>query len=177
MLVVLPIMGTSIEAHLFYGYLWDDEDDYGRIACAIHGVGEDDYEPGEHSLSGWEDIILERRGHVDPWVSFPGGTDAVNKAWVAANREAIDIKLAAKDAINSEFGVGLKHHGHRDAQAPHLEITGTRLSATFTEGLAVKPETLTEDPDWRDRLDKWLAEFGISPPQPHPQWWIVAEYG
>jgi hypothetical protein len=170
-------MGASIDAHLFYGYLWDDGDDYGKIACAIHGVDEDDYEPGEHSLSDWVEIVLERRGHVDPWLSHPGGTDAVNKAWVAANREAIDARHDAKDAIASEFGVDLGVHGHHECQAPHLLIAGTKRTASGPDGLGITAADLWVDPDWRDRLDKWLAEFGIEAPQPEPQWWIVAEYG
>jgi hypothetical protein len=170
-------MSTSIEAVLFYGYLWDDDEAYGDVACAIHGVDRDDYDPGEHSLSGWEDIILERRGHVDPWVDFPGGTDAENKAWIAANREAIDRKRQAKDAIGSEFGVDAGWHGHHECSAPHLMIVASKDFAEHMDGLAVTPTTLAVGPLWREQLDRWLAEFGIEPPQPEPQWWIVAVYG
>jgi hypothetical protein len=171
-------MGASIDAHLFYGYIWDDEDDYGKIACAIHGVDEDDYEPGEHSLSDWADVIHERRGHPNPWVDFPNDApQATTDAWVAANREAIDRKFAELKAIKDEFGVSLDWHGHHECQAPHLLISGTKRTASGTDGLGVTAADLWVNPDWRDRLDKWLAEFGIEAPQPEPQWWIVAEYG
>ena len=33
------------------------------------------------------------------------------------------------------------------------------------------------DPTWAEKLDRWLAEFGIPKPQDSPRWWAVACYG
>jgi hypothetical protein len=57
-----------------------------------------------------------------------------------------------------------------------LRSTGLRRRAR-TEYLDGHPiGALTVDPSWRAQLDRWLAEFGIEPPQSEPQWWMVARY-
>jgi hypothetical protein len=171
-------MGSSADAILFYGYLWDDDESTAEIACAIHGVERDEYDPSEHSISGWEELIHERRGGTNPWRACPDD-DRLIAAWKAANREAIDAYFAAKKAITEEFGVDIGYHGApvHDVDAPHLAIAGTDERVGGLDGLAVTPEMLAVGPDWKARLDRWLAEFGIEPPQDEPQWWVVAEYG
>ncbi len=173
-------MSNSLDAVLFYGYLWCDDDDRERIGRAIHGVTEEDYDDCDHSPGDWIDIVHRRRGHVNPWDTRPvsaSADDAAAERWIAENREALDRMYETKEAIDDEFGVAIGWHGHTDDQAPHLRIVGTEQRASYNNGLAVLPEMLGVDPDWRDRLDKWLAEFGIEAPQPEPGWWLVAEYG
>jgi hypothetical protein len=171
-------MGTSATAILFYGYLWDDDESTCRVASSIHGVGLNAYDPGEHSISGWEELIHERRGGTNPWRACPDDERKI-AAWKPANREAIDAYFAAKKAITEEFGVDLGYHGApaHDVDAPHLAIAGSDERVGGLDGLAVTPEMLAVGPDWKARLDRWLAEFGIEPPQAEPQWWVVAEYG
>lgn len=171
-------MGNRATATLFYGYLWDDDESTAAVACRVHGVGEDDYDPGEHSISDWEEIIHARRGGTNPWLSCPNNDKDVD-AWQAANAPAITDYFASKRAIKSEFGVDIDYHGYPsiDVDAPHLAIPGTVRRASGLDGITISAGDAAVNPEWKVRLDRWLAEFGIDPPQPEPQWWIVAEYG
>jgi hypothetical protein len=171
-------MGSSADAILFYGYLWDDDESTAEIAGAIHGVDRDEYDRGEHSISGWEELIHERRGGTNPWRACPDDERKI-AAWKATNTPAITDYFVSKKRIQDEFGVGIGLHGApaHDVDAPHLFIAGTDDRVSGPDGLAVTPEVLAVGPDWKARLDRWLAEFGIEPPQAEPQWWIVSEYG
>jgi hypothetical protein len=169
-------MGSSAAAILFYGYLWDDDECTAEIGCAIHGVNCDEYDPDEHDADDWDEVILGRRGVGNPWVACPED-DRMIDAWKAANRAILDAFWASKEAVRPEFGVVIGRHGVSEEDAPHLAIDGTAQCVVGRHGLAVTPEMLAVGSDWKARLDRWLAEFGIAPPQAGPQWWIVAEYG
>jgi hypothetical protein len=171
---------SSVDAILFYGYLWSDEEDDGEIACAIHS----ETDPSKCSSNDWDSVVYARRGHLNPWSNFTederlpyAERQAATARWVEENREAIDRLHKEQAEIRAEFGVSLSSHGHYDCSVPHLLVVGTKQTVSFTEGLALAPSMLAVDPDWRDRLDKWLAEFGIAAPQPEPKWWMVAHYG
>ena len=173
-------MGTTLSTKVFYGYVWHDSPDSGDVD--LGDFDSEPAEPGDHVGSNWPQIVAARRGHIDPWKSFTPSKagshaqrEAADDAWIAANQQRIDQWRETCDAIDAEFGVDLGHHGHSDYAAPHLS-SYVHAEGTWTDGLDISdlPEV---DPVWRERLDRWLAEFNVPAPQDAPRWWVVASLG
>ena len=185
-------MSYSNKAIVFYGYCWDSEDDdddhdlrraflstAGRFD-EIDKLDDFDLEPTEVE---WPEMLARSRGHSNPWDHFqpcqPNERDADcearTEAWLDEHGAEVDAWHALLRDLVSESGVALDYHGVLDSTKPHLLAIGSEIDVCGWD--AVELLQRHADPKWRENLDRWLAEFGIEPPQPEPRWWLVASYG
>src|SRR4051812_38542667 len=121
-------MGQSTDAILFYGYCWHEE---GRLI-----------EPdGDGDAPEWPEIVLHRRGVVNPWDACPEYTSRAGfrdytawrkaaDAWVEANRAAIDAWCAAQKAAREEFGCMIDTHCSNECGMPYVCVTSSRQEAS-----------------------------------------------
>jgi hypothetical protein len=169
-------MGVSTDAVLFYGYCWDEEG-----VDIFNGALADD--------TDWEDVVLNRRGVANPWAGAPADLDeylpgeryeqkeARIKAWTDANRDLLDAWYVAQAAVREEFGVEVGTHCSGECPMPYLTPAGSARRSYRGHPQAIDPASLTADPEWAAKLDRFLAEFGIERPQPAPGWWLVSYWG
>jgi hypothetical protein len=143
-------MGVSTDAVLFYGYCWDEEG-----VDIFNGALADD--------TDWEDVVLNRRGVANPWAG--------------ANRDLLDAWYVAQAAVREEFGVEVGTHCSGECPMPYLTPAGSARRSYRGHPQAIDPASLTADPEWAAKLDRFLAEFGIERPQPAPGWWLVSYWG
>lgn len=167
-------MGVSTDAVLFWGYCWGEED-----VDIFQGAVPDDAE--------WEQVVLARRGFVNPWdaardldTCLPGERyeqkQARAKVWTDANRAEIDAWYEAKNAVAAEFGVEVGSHCSGECPMPYLTVPAARILAHRGYAKAINGLP-TADPEWRAKLDRFVAEFGIKKPHPEPRWWLVSYWG
>lgn len=183
-------MSYSNKAIVFYGYCWGSEDadhDLRRAFLSTAGrfdeidkLDDFDLEPTEVE---WPEMLARSRGHSNPWDHFqpcqPNERDADcearTQAWLDEHGAEVDAWHALLRDLVSESGVALDYHGVLDSTKPHLLAIGSEIDVCGWD--AVELLQRHADPKWRENLDRWLAEFGIEPPQPEPRWWLVASYG
>lgn len=166
-------MGTSTDAKLFYGYVWEDEADL---------LAEHDDEDGDGGTE-WEEIIAKSRGIADPWEAYPdleGLPYAEQRQrgsqWTADHRAELDAWHEAKKAIGIEYGVEIDRHGSDEWQVPIIKITGAGHTAARGYPHEVSAETLAVGPDWDDKLRRFVADLGIDASEAKGPGWFIASW-
>lgn len=156
-------MSTSTDALLVYGYIWDDEIDL--------------IDPGKK----WTDILLAKRGVVDPYESYPGPNapshDTPERArtkWLAQNRAAIDAWLKSKSDLELEYGVAIAHHGSGEWRVPIVCITDW-FCANRGYPIKLTSESLTVQTGWNAQLQRFLTDLEIDTSAAQgPAWWLCS---
>lgn len=161
-------MGQSADAILFYGYVWDDEHDI------FAGTDIDD--------DGWVAAVARRRGHADPWLNYPSvegltyeAQRKIGDAWTAANRAALDAWRDVKASVELEFAIEVFDHCSSECRMP--AVAAMRYEASRGNPVQIDAATLTIDPAWDERLDRWFAEMGVKKPHDRPGWYLVSYWG
>lgn len=152
-------MGQSTDAHLFYGYCWDDEVEF------------------DTDMDEWAEAQLKASGQTDPWDSHPGGH---RPDWVAENREAIDAWYDAKKALTDALTVDWGSHCSGECPFPYLFVRGTETTANRGYPKPVFPYQMAEPGiGWKAQLDAFLESQGIDPPEGEnqPGWWMASNWG
>lgn len=152
-------MGNDASAYVFYGYCWNEEQDFSTY------------------METWAENKLKASGRTDPWESHPGGR---RPDWVAENREAIDAWSAAKKTLIDELPVEWDRHASGDSPMPMLVVKGTKTSADWGEPKPLFPYQMAEPGiGWKAQLDAFLASECVDPPEGEnqPGWWMVAYWG
>jgi hypothetical protein len=108
-------MGTSTDALLVYGYIWEDETEL---------LLDDD----DGDLE-WEAALLRKRGMTDPWESHPGGMDA--------HRAEIDPGTRPRSCRRRVRG---EHDQHRSDQATSRSIKIADAGVTAARGYPEQPD-------------------------------------
>ena len=171
-------MGVSTNAILFFGFCWDDECDL------LAEFVKDDGDTPE-----WPDIVLRKRGVVNPWDSYPNAEMAAildyrqrssaGSAWVEANRAAIDAWDDAMHAVQAEFGCGIGTHCSGDCSMPYVFVNDSAAMARRGCPEKIEQHQLKIDYTWHAMLDRFMTELGIDKPdgQDAPAWWLVSYWG
>lgn len=176
-------MGVSTNAVLFYGYCWGEESELFERPMNRRG-----------ELMEWPEIILQRRGVKNPWDDAPADLDeylpretydqqqARAKAWTDAHRAELDAWYAAKRAVEAEFEVEIGSHCSGECSMPYLAVTDQPIVATRGNPEEIDIDRLILDSTgpatiWTQKLDRFIAEFGIEKPHPAPKWWMVSYWG
>jgi hypothetical protein len=106
-------MGTTTDGYLFYGYVWTDETTpAGLLARAV--TGDPDADEGE-GPDEWEDIILQRRGVIDPWLAYPN-EDALVKVAEEATEEEREAYFKDHAYHRPKGGPGSRDYSYGMAQ-------------------------------------------------------------
>lgn len=160
-------MSVSTDAILFYGYCWNEED-----LELVEGE--------------WEEVILKKRGEVNPWDSMPkdleeylpgetyAGKRARGDAWIGKYRKEIDEWHEKKEKVRKEFGVDRCFHCSGGCSMPYIAVKEVGVTANRGYPEAIDPSMFAIQPEWKDKLDRFMKELGIEKPQPEPQWWLVS---
>lgn len=157
-------MGTSTNGLLFYGYCWPDEDN--------------DFET---SMEEVVKAILVGRGMTDPWDAHYVGEQPYEnyKAWAAtpAGKDEEEAWHAAQRQVESELGVDWGFHCSGERSMPYLHVRGTETTAYRGSPRAIT--SLEIGPDWKEKLDSFLASQGIEVPEGdnQPGWWLASYWG
>ena len=161
-------MGVFTNAILFYGYCWDEEVDL----FEAHRLDEDDE-------AEWPELLLRKRGEQNPWMAFPdekievlpyAQRQAATDRWVAEHRAELDEWDAKRNGVDMEFDVELGDHCSGECSMPYLaawELVAYR-------GCPQDASLPVPAAEWDEQLNRFLAEFGITPPQAQPGWWLVS---
>jgi hypothetical protein len=151
-------MGTSTDAHVFYGYCW-------------HG-GDQDFSTDMDEVVG---SILAADGHTNPWDVHYHGDYAAWRAWAdGEGREELEAYRALEEAVEDGLGVRWGSHCSGECPMPYLYVPGTRIVAWRGDP---KPlSSLAVDEAWKGRLDAFLESQGIEPPGgvDQPGWWVAS---
>lgn len=161
-------MGVSTDAVIFYGFCWSEPTELFPEECE-----------GE-----WQKAVLAKRGIVSPWEKAP--QDAwdclpyverrkASDTWCKANRADLDTWYAQQEAVRQEFGVEVGYHCSGEYSIPYLYATGSRQRAS--RGYPEEVKSLDVGVDWAARLERFLAELGLTRPHDVPRWWLVSYWG
>lgn len=137
-------MSVSTDAILFYGYCWGEEIDL----LEKHATDNEDY-------PDWEDVILKKRGIVDPWDAYPdidpvlpwAERDRLSKEWVAANDAVIKTRHLAEQGVRDEFECEIGRHGSDGWSLPFIAIASSEIRAYRGESKPLLGWPTTGD-DW-----------------------------
>jgi hypothetical protein len=161
-------VGQSTNAILFYGYCWDEEN-----------VELFDRQEGDES--DWPKLVLRKRGVKNPWDDYPeqeyakmswSDREAASDRWREEHLANLDAWHEAQKAVEEEFGVVVDSHCSGDCPMPY--ISAFRLVAH--RGYPKEVFDLDVKLDWDRNLRKFIEEFGITPPQDKPRWWLVSDW-
>jgi hypothetical protein len=160
-------MGTSTNAMLVYGYIWDEEVD----------LFEDDE-------ADWEEQLAVAAGAVNPWAQFPKEIDSLpydqrkaqGDAWREAHRAELDAWYEAKRAAADSYGVTIDHHGSSEWSVPIVSIDKAGLTAFRGSPLPVTADNLTIGADWDDKLARFVADLGIDVSEAQGPGWFLASW-
>jgi hypothetical protein len=162
-------MGTSTDALLVYGYVWDDEHDL------FDGEETD-----------WEDRIAVASGLVNPWDTFPREIDrlprdqraAQGDAWRAEHRGELDAWHEAKRRAVSSYGVTIDHHGSDQWSCPIVKIEGAGHTVSRGYLTPVAAVDLTVGADWDAKLARFVADLNIDVSgAAGPGWFLASWWG
>jgi hypothetical protein len=162
-------MGTSTDALLVYGYVWDDEHDL------FDGEETD-----------WEDRIAVASGLVNPWDTFPREIDrlprdqraAQGDAWRAEHRGELDAWHEAKRRAVSSYGVTIDHHGSDQWSCPIVKIEGAGHTVSRGYPTPVAAVDLTVGADWDAKLARFVADLNIDVSgAAGPGWFLASWWG
>lgn len=156
-------MGQSTNAILFYGYAWEDEHEL--------------FEDGEKE---WQEVLAIKRGHINPWSTFPEALNHYSKKdesdlWVANHRTQIDEWYSVKNNISEEFGVEISSHCSGNCPYPYIYAVKSRVLAYRGDVKEIKPEHL-EVKNYKELLAKFVAEFNFELPHLEPKWCLVSDW-
>lgn len=158
-------MGQSTNGVLFYGYCWEDQQEFDTDRDAVVKA------------------ILAGRGHPDPWDAHYTGPEPYEayKRWAATpeGREEVGAYRELRQKAEAELGVDWGEHCSGEYGIPYLYALGTEKTAYRGDREPVDPAALAVDPAWRERLDAFLASQRIEPPEGEnqPGWWLVSYWG
>lgn len=163
-------MGTSTDALLIYGYVWDDEHDL---------FGDDGDEEEE-----WETRVAVAAGLVDPWAAFPKEIDqlpydqrrAQGDAWRNEHRAELDAWHKAKKAVIASYGVEVDRHGSSEWSCPIVQITDAGQRARRGSPKPVTATELTVGTDWDTKLARFVADLGIDVSEAAGPGWFLASW-
>lgn len=170
-------MGTSTDAMLFYGYIWEDEFEL-FPADDPEGEGDNDAE--------WEEIIAARRGILNPWCDFPSEIgrlpypeqERAGKRWTDGHRAELDAWHEAKKGISLEYGVEIDHHGSDSWSVPIVKIAGAGYTAARGYPHKVAVADLAVGPEWDGKLRRFTGDLGIDTSEAQgPGWFIASRWG
>lgn len=159
-------MSDDPEGALYYGYSWPvdadgaDVDFDGNIEVAVREVLR------ETALPQYPPSFSGDRTDRAAW-----------GAWININQPDLDAWRASVAAVKAEIGVDWGNQGSWEYRAPYLYVLGSRKTAEW--GNAQPVIDLTVGPDWRAKLDAFLAGQNITPPEGEnqPGWWLTSFYG
>lgn len=152
-------MSANPEGVLFWGYTWPEDS------------GPD---------TGLDRNALAKRLVADRGVPTPNWPLGGTKAWVAWNAEnAPAADHWRRELARAEVDVGADWgcSGSWEYLGTYLYADGSRRRVEWTEALPVT--SLEVDPDWRLKIDAFLAQTEVDPPvgDNQPGWWLVTFYG
>lgn len=76
-------MGQSPDTHLFYGYVWDGET---SLKALLHPDNEWDEEEEDDS-DVWQNVLLVRRGFINPWETYPDRATLIEMGRTATDEQ------------------------------------------------------------------------------------------
>lgn len=165
-------MGTSTDAILFYGYVWDDED---RPNPWPDADGDGD-EPED-----WEARLARLSGLTEPTVAFtgrrfgPGGVELPLSPEEQAADDAWGAYFTAQSALVAATGCTVRHHCSGDYPMPYVAIAWSVTMAW--RGFPVEITGLAVKPEWREMLDAFCRTMGIDTAGKKLGWWLVSYWG
>lgn len=152
-------------ADLYYGYVWP-----------VGGYVED----VDFNLVVRRELI--RRGLPGSAPRFPSNRHAADPAvwgaWLAESAPARDAYNASVREIRAEIGVKWILRGSRDYSGTALIAMASLHSVRWSEAMPLMSD-LGFDPEWKDKLDRFMEDHEIDPPTggDQPCWWLTAFYG
>jgi len=157
-------MSTSTDATVFYGYIWSDE---------LKLFGDEE----------WTTIILEKRGHQNPWQSYPDYSQLswaesvpLREKWISEHGTEIDAWHNLQKQIEEEFGCDVGYHCSGSYAIPYVYLKKKHWRAVRGYPIVLHPENFViENEDWR--LDKFMKELNIEKPHEYPNWWLCSYWG
>lgn len=157
-------MGSSSSVHLFYGYCWDEPEEF--IKC------DDD----------WENVVAAKRGIKNPWDEHEPEEvpytqqRAYTDRWIKENDAKLDEWRDTLWSIKAEFGVGVGHYGDYDYTSPYVHVVASEITFYGSKDITdLMP--LEAKPEWDEMLDRWFKELRVKKPQKRARWWLVSSYG
>lgn len=138
-------MGTSTDAILAFGWAWDTED-------ADLGLDED---------VEWPELVLKKRGIVNPWDLYPETISREEgQNWLAQNRDAVDAWYAQQIAVRDEFGCDVASHCSGDCPMPYVYVVESEITA-WRGTVKQIPLPLAPRASWKSQLERFVGELGI----------------
>lgn len=154
------VMGTSTNAILFYGYAWEDE-------CDLFEDREKD----------WEEILLGKRGVINPWGAFPKelshySQKAKAEIWIADRKVELDVWYKRKETVRGEFSCEIGSHCSGECPIPYVYVKESQLLAY--RGSVVEVGNINIRESWNSSLDRFLDALEIKKPHENPKWCLVS---
>lgn len=155
-------MGVNTSAILFYGYTWNEE------IKLFEGE--------------WEEIICRKRGIVNPddFYKEPENSTFKEKQeyadkWAEKHGKEIDNWHQAIENVREEFPCEIGHHCSSDYSMPYICIKESEIIAR--RGYPKKITDLATNPNWKEKLEKFVKEIGIDVTDKEAAWWMVSYWG
>lgn len=163
-------MGQSTDAHLFYGYCWQGEED---TPNAILRPTEPDEDEGEIQ---WPEVIASFRGIENPWDDYYAQERERDEWREPVWQPRFDAWDEAKRGIEIEFGCDINAHCSCDYPMAYIHIVEPPdakygknrglFGAYRGSPTAIDPSHIAVDAsvieEWNQRLDRFVRALGIS---------------
>lgn len=137
-------MGTSTDAILFYGYVWDDE---GTDRPWI--TGDDDDDDDDDDEEDWQERYAAARGVTRPSESYAEVLDHASRSFCEVGTHCSDSCPMGYVAVKASMRVARRGYPQTVSE---LEV----------------------GPSWADELRTFCADLGIPVDGKEPAWWLVS---
>ncbi len=170
-------MGYHADGVVFWGYdLGDMADRETWESTAPSWLVDDDGRTDRE----WEEELATRLGWTQ--VPFPSHLDFdIGPHGARSYRQHPDYRAydASRDRmrellVQSGLGVKLERYGHVDGDdAWYVAIDGSEQTATYD----CRRLDLGVEPDWRERVDRFIELLDLPKPDGEPGWFVTSNYG
>lgn len=171
-------MGTSTDAILFYGYVWEDETS--RPWTIGKEYDEDSDESQDEEDDSWEERYANAMGLKRPEAKFPDGVYNVKTGQYdhpTEDQPLLDEYSAywkAKYELAAASPVMVDTHCSCECPMPLVAI---RESYTCSSrGDATEITSLKKKPEWNKQLKTFCKVMGIDVKGKKPGWFLVSNW-
>lgn len=175
-------MGTSTDAELFYGYVWQVSFEESEGTAQFEDFEGDD---------AWQEKVLEERGFSNPWARYEeltvpkeeGAPEWQAREFTETGRMLVDQWYKLKRDVEDEFGVEFFTHGGPEWRCPAIAVKRTHTKAWRGTPVPIDWESMSPGETWNAELDAWMAAAGVVLDQDTkgeewdgPGWFLVSDW-